>query len=1010
MNESTLNALINLFAVFSIKGETDYQTAEKNLEEYLSNHLGIRNSAEYIALFFEIYDLYDSGVLSLTEENTREITGKICNQIKSRIHHADQLMIFLHFLELARRDFNSIEHEIYDYVADIFEIQPEDYKAFKKFIFCDNPGEIDSGGFLVINQEQVSQSENLLHLFKPSPHGEILFLYVSETGQFIFKYFGHDSLMLEGGSIRRKQFYVLNHGGIIRGNQNNNIYYTEIAAAYFHLQSSDPLVFTCKDVSYTFPNSRNGIHNFSFSEKSGQLIAVMGGSGVGKSTLLNVLNGSLPLNTGSITINGIDIHTGFAKIEGLIGYIPQDDLVFEELTVFQNIWYNALLCLNNIPPEHLIQQIDKLLTDLGLFEVRDMVVGNPLKKVLSGGQRKRLNIALELVREPSILFVDEPTSGLSSRDSEKIMVLLKQLAQQGKLIIVNIHQPSSFIYKLFDKLWIFDKGGYPIYAGNPLDAITYFKKLDRHIDAEDCECSVCGNVNPEQVLEIIENLKLDGSGRLTPERKYKPDELHNLYLEEIQNRIPIPIAVDEVIPGSKFAKPGILKQFRIFLSRNVSTKLSNAQYIIINLLQAPLLALVVSFLTRYSTESGYYFGLNKNFPSFIFMSIIVMLFQGMSLSAEEIIRDRKILQREAFLRLSRLSYLNSKIVFLFSLSLAQSLLFTLISSWVLGMEGLFLKYWLILFLTAAFANMAGLNISSGLNSVVTIYITIPLLIIPQILLCGLIVKFDDLKSVHARNNAVPVIGDIMVSRWSFEALAVEQYVANKYNVAFYDIEKEMSGYFIRGELMIPKLSNLIGTVSFDKQMKADKHPDERTMALISNTIHDLDGDGLIPGFNHYGSLSAESFNRQTGDSAIAHLNNLRSVYKSLYRNAENRKDQITNSLIGSLDKEGLLELKELHHNSSLANIVTNQNIDNSIVQGGDNFLVKVAPIFRLPESRVGRAHFYAPAKKLGNLVIPTYIFNLGVILMMIMALYAALYFDWLRRALHFAGSLKLHLR
>ena len=212
MNESTLNALINLFAVFSIKGKTDYQTAEKNLEEYLSNHLGIRNTAEYIALFFEIYDLYNSGVLVLTDENTRDITGKICNQIKSRIHHADQLMIFLHFLELARRDFNSIEHEIYDYVADIFEITPEDYKAFKQFIFCEKPSDIDSGGFLVINQEEESHSENLLHLCKPSPHGDLLFLYVSETGQFIFKYFGHDALTVEGGSIRRLQFYVLNQG------------------------------------------------------------------------------------------------------------------------------------------------------------------------------------------------------------------------------------------------------------------------------------------------------------------------------------------------------------------------------------------------------------------------------------------------------------------------------------------------------------------------------------------------------------------------------------------------------------------------------------------------------------------------------------------------------------------------------------------------------------------------------------------------------------------------------
>lgn len=1010
MNESTLNALINLFALFSIKGETDYQIAKKNLGEYLTNQLGIKNPEEYLSLFFEIFDLYSSGVHTLDEENTRKITGKICNQIKSRIHHAEQLMIFLHFLELARRDFNAIEHELYDLVAEIFEIRPDDYVAFKQFIFCENPVEISSAGFMIINKKKSPYHINVHHIEKPNLGGELLIYYVAETEQFIFKYFGSDPLQLEGSSIRQNQFYIFNHGGIIRGNLNTNIYYTEVSAAFFSFQSSDPLIFASDDIAYSFPNSKNGIHQFRFSEQSGQLIAVMGGSGVGKSTLLNVLNGSLLINSGSITINGIDIHKEFDKIEGLIGYIPQDDLVFEELTVFQNIFYNALLCLDHIAVADIRKQIDKLLKDLSLFEVRNMVVGNPLKKLLSGGQRKRLNIALELIREPSILFVDEPTSGLSSRDSEKIMVLLKQLTQQGKLIIVNIHQPSSFIYRLFDKLWIFDKGGYPIYAGNPLDGIAYFKKLDKHIDADICECSACGNVNPEQVLEIIENHKLDESGRLTAERKYSPEELHSLYIDQIQKQVVIDIPEGKKIPGSNFFKPTRLKQFKIFFSRNLSTKFSNLQYIVINLLQAPLLALVVSFLTRYSSESGYFFGLNKNFPSFIFMAIIVMLFQGMSLSAEEIIRDRKILQREAFLRLSRLSYLNSKIVFLFSVSFIQSLLFTTISCLVLGMEGLFLQYWLILFLTAAFANMAGLNISSGLNSVVTIYITIPLLIIPQILLCGLIVKFDDLKGKNSVNNAVPIIGDLMVSRWSFEALAVEQYTRNKYNIHYYDIDKEMSGYFIKGELLIPKLSNLITTVSLDQKVMKLKSPDLKSLNRFEKTMYMIDHDSLLPAFGYYGNLTGTSFSQSVGDSAVQHLDRLRSRYKSLYRDAEERKDQITSELIAQMGQDGLIDLKNHHNNSALATILTNQNIDNSIIQSGEKYLVKVAPIFRLPESRIGRAHFYAPSKRLGNMIIPTFYFNSGVIFLMILLLYIALYYDWLKKAVNAKFNFKPRVR
>jgi ABC-type multidrug transport system ATPase subunit len=136
--------------------------------------------------------------------------------------------------------------------------------------------------------------------------------------------------------------------------------------------------------------------------------------------------------------------------------------------------------------------------------VKDLRVGSPLDKMISGGQRKRLNIALELIREPGVLFVDEPTSGLSSRDSEIIIDLLKTLALKGKVVFVVIHQPSSDIFKVFDKLLILDKGGYPIYLGNPVDGVSHFKNAVNYLNPNESECILCGNVNPEQIFNIIE--------------------------------------------------------------------------------------------------------------------------------------------------------------------------------------------------------------------------------------------------------------------------------------------------------------------------------------------------------------------------------------------------------------------------------------------------------------------------------------------------------------------------
>ncbi len=164
------------------------------------------------------------------------------------------------------------------------------------------------------------------------------------------------------------------------------------------------------------------------------------------------------------------------------------------------------------------------MADLGLSDIKYLKVGSPVNKVISGGQRKRLNIALELLREPAILFLDEPTSGLSSSDSEKVVTLLKEQTHRGKLVIVNIHQPSSEIYKLFDRLWLLDKGGYPIYDGNPIEAITYFKQAAKYTDQYISVCDSCGNVNPELILNIIDSKKIDDTGNQTQLRKFTPEE------------------------------------------------------------------------------------------------------------------------------------------------------------------------------------------------------------------------------------------------------------------------------------------------------------------------------------------------------------------------------------------------------------------------------------------------------------------------------------------------------
>ncbi len=389
------------------------------------------------------------------------------------------------------------------------------------------------------------------------------------------------------------------------------------------------------------------------------------------------------------------------------------------------------------------------------------------------------------------------------------MDLLKELSLKGKLIFVVIHQPSSDIFKLFDKLIILDLGGYQIYYGNPIEAVTYFKNEFNLVDSEQGECITCGNVNPEQIFNIIETKVVNEFGRLTPDRKVTPQQWHETFKRKIQLK-EVPEFRDRLI--SSINIPNWLKQLRIFATRDFLSKISNKQYLLINLLEAPILAIILASIVRYYPVSGsdstsqYFFSTNVNMPAYLFMSIIVALFMGLTVSAEEIYRDRKILKRESFLNLSRSSYLVSKMLILFSLSAIQTFTYTLIGNEILEINGMFIPFWLILFSTSCFANLLGLNISSAFNSAVTIYILIPILLIPQILLSGVVVKFDELNPRITSMDKVPLAGEIMTSRWAFEAAMVTQYKENAFEKLFFELDKQMGNSEYKNLYYVPTLT------------------------------------------------------------------------------------------------------------------------------------------------------------------------------------------------------------
>ena len=624
------------------------------------------------------------------------------------------------------------------------------------------------------------------------------------------------------------------------------------------------------------------------------------------------------------------------------------------------------------------------------------MVGNPLNKTISGGQRKRLNIALELIREPLVMFVDEPTSGLSSMDSEMVMDLLKEQTLKGKLVIVNIHQPSSVIFKMFDKLLIMDKGGYLVYYGNPVDSVVYFKTMSNHVNATESECYHCGNINPEQVLQILESKVVDEYGRTTHKRKTTPEEWAAMYEEHSKSKIKFDTEKQD-LPKNNFSIPGMFKQFRIFCERNILSKLANRQYMLINFLEAPVLALILAYFTKYIAGEGgnpniFVFSGNENLPIYLFMGVVVSIFIGLTVSAEEIIRDRQLLKRESFLNLSHVSYLNSKIAVLFVISAIQTLSFVLIGNTIMEIHGMTLAHWLILFTASCVSNMIGLNISAALDSVVTIYILIPFLIVPQLLFSGTMVKFDKLNKAISSYEVVPVIGDLMPSRWAYEAMAVKQFRDNEYMKNFFLIEQKKSEAAYIGSYLVPALNNKIA-----KLANADEETRNQIIGLLHTEVTKINDRTPKQQFEKVDLLTPEKYN----DELQEELGEFLDKTAKLYQQKQNKAISVLDREISSLAEElggnkALVELKKNYTNEALSNFVLNRVDIEKIHDMGDHFIQVSDPIYKEPESRCGRAHFYAPFKQIGNLQIDTFWFNILFMWMLAGVLYILLVCDGLR--------------
>jgi len=1015
MSEELLKAIVQLFAIVAKERITDDERA--NIKDFLSLHLNQEGTRYYLNLFDEFVKANRKASghdLANVDDETAQFVDDWAHimQISKKVNQAltmqQKAVIIIKIIELvyAEGHISERQENLIFYIGEALKIPMKDIQAMRTFVMGQDSDELNLKNILIIDEGSGELKHAGPRIIAKNLTGLIAVLRLADIETYFVKYLGITSLYINSQPFKSRKIEVFPTGSTFRGSKIDTIYYSDIVSKFLEEESGTEISFVAEHIFYHFKSGRAGLQNVTVSERGGKLIGLMGGSGSGKSTMLNVLNGSERPSSGRVLVNGIDIHENAKQVEGIIGFIPQDDLLMEDLTVFENLYYAARLCFGNLSKKETEEKVNKVLLSLGLSEIRDLKVGSPLQKTISGGQRKRVNIGLELLREPTILFVDEPTSGLSSRDSENIMDLLKELSLRGKMIFVVIHQPSSDIYKMFDTLIILDVGGFQIYYGNPVEAVSYFQDIINAATKTPGACPECGNINPEQVFNIIETRVVNEFGRFTNTRKISPGQWYQYFKQRIKisriEEVKTPLPVTQRIPGW-------LQQLMVFTKRDLLSKLANKQYLVINLSLSPVLALFMAYFVKYwsITDNGpedYVFYSNSNIPVYFFMSVVVALFVGLIVSAEEIFRDRKIRKREAFLHLNNTSYLFSKVIILFGISAVQTLTFIAVGNLILEIPLSEARYWLILFSCACFANVLGLNISSAFDSAVTIYILIPVLVIPQLLMSGVVIPFDKFNPQVGNPVEIPVMGEMIASRWAYEAFMVTQYKDNPYAKLFYPIEKDLQAAQNKKNYFIPPLETKVSDLVRWRSRWRDQN-DERVKSALRVLRNEVGYEMSVWAPDWLGltrKYEVGKFDSVALDSTRKFLATLKNMYHRLSDKATKDKNALVQSLIEQgIDSAQQETMRLRYTNEAVGDLVRGRERMPREVEFEERIYVRYGPIYndeRRPANLFDfRADFLVPVKHFFGRYYDTLYFNITVIWIMTITLFIALYFDLLKK-------------
>ncbi len=975
MNETVINLAIQTIAILKTAVQEKPETPEGGMIYQYFGKLGV-NSED----INQVYQHYRSSVKNIPGIS---VCDNICQEINTMLRFNEKV-----YLLLLVQDCLSKMHDKKDFKEQLsllfrgIGVDSSLIDRFHSFLEQDDPTQIESAEYLLLSPLETSQDEILegrwiesnaprlrenYSIFEAEGFkGYILVMFVDQIKSYVIRCMMHPGQFFDEETRLQCRFRLIEPGNELSLKGVSILTYSDLKSRFLQFREKRALSLIADQVQFKSSSGTKEVHSFITSETTGQLIGMVGKEGVGKSTLLKLLAGKLKPDSGTIYINGYDLWKNKYLLKGTIGYVPEEDLLYEELSVSDNLTLTARMYYSNLTARELDARVNSVLSRLDLLELKHVVVGGILGKHIQPGQRRMINIALELLREPQILLVDNALSGLGMADAAKVIKILHDYSFRGNLVITTISQADSNTFRFFDKIWILDEGGIAVYNGPVKGASEY---LSKHLKLAYHEVQ---DVDPSQLLDLV-NYKLPDREGHVWKRVREPKDWHDLYLRDMVLKQDRTVA-KSMLPARMLKIPNLEVQFLIFSIRNFKCKFSRLNDIIRTLITGPAIALLISLAFHIKVDGAYSYTANENIPLYMFLSVVVAIFMGLVLSAGEILKERNMLEKEEYLEFSRFSYINSKIMYLFPVVALQTFLYVLTGNLILEIHGMMWVYWLVLFSAGCFGVLFGLTCSASVQNADVLYKRIlPLVIALQLILGGGIIPYERMNL--GTGKYTPVLADFMVARWGYEALVVKQFTDNEYEKLVYETDKNISQSSYYSLHVIPKLqeSLILCLRSFNEDSIA------MYTGLLKNEMLKIKSFPDIFRFEYLNDLGdlkkIENIAVETHD----YLTYLSLHFYDQAQKSEQKKASLLDSLDKTLGTAAFAAIKNHNFNQALEKVVTNKDYSVPYVRIGNEIVRTQDNIFQEPVSNFGRARLFSPKKQLNNQKTDTIWFNISVI-------------------------------